>query len=164
MRRRLGVMTVAAGLSMAGVMPAVAADPVAMAVAGAWSRVTPVATIPAVVYLTVTDSGAPDQLTGASTPIAQSATLHQSHLVNGLMVMDPVSNLPVSADHPLALSPDGYHIMLEGLTHTLTVGETFPMTLTFAHAAPVTVTVTVQPMTYTPPAPSAAGSMAGMKM
>jgi hypothetical protein len=142
----------------------VAAAPTGIAVSDAWSRVTPVTTIPAVVYLTVTDSGAPDALTGASSPIAQTATLHQSHMVNGMMVMDPVAALPVSAGHPVSLSPDGYHIMLEGLSRQLTAGETFPLTLTFAHARAVTVTVTVEPMSYVPPSSGDGSGMSGMKM
>ncbi|MCB8881801.1 copper chaperone PCu(A)C [Acidisoma cellulosilytica] len=164
MRRMAGLSMAAGFLSLAVTIPAFAADSTGIVVTAAWSRITPIATIPAVVYLTVTDSGAPDQLTAAATPIAQTASLHQSHLVNGLMVMDPVTDLPVSSGHPLMLSPDGYHIMLEGLSHSLTVGETFPLTLTFAHAGPVKVTVTVQPMTYMPPAPIGAPAMSGMKM
>jgi copper(I)-binding protein len=157
-------MMAAACLSLGLAVPAFAADSTGIAVTGAWSRVTPVATIPAVVYLTVADSGVADQLIAAATPIAQSASLHQSHLVNGMMVMDPVASLPVSAGHPLILLPDGYHIMLEGLSHSLAVGGQFPLTLTFAHAGEVTVTVTVQPMTYMPPAPAGSGAMSGMKM
>jgi copper(I)-binding protein len=82
-------------------------------------------------------------------------------MVNGLMVMDAVASLPVAPGQPLILSPDGYHVMLEGLSQPLAVGEQFPLTLTFAHAAPITVTVTVQPMAYLPPA---SGGMPGMKM
>ena len=162
MRRWLGLLTAAGCLSSAVAIPAIAAD---ITVTGAWSRVTPIATIPAVVYLTVTDTGAPDQLTAVSTPIAQSASLHQSHIVNGLMVMDAVGSLPVAPGQPIVLSPDGYHVMLEGLSQPLTVGEQFPLTLTFAHAGSITVMVTVQPMIYLPPAAApASGGMAGMKM
>lgn len=163
MRRRLGFLTAAACLSLTVAVPAIAAD---ITVTAAWSRVTPIATIPAVVYLIVTDTGAPDQLAAVATPIAQSASLHQSHMVNGLMVMDAVGSLPVAPGQPLILSPDGYHIMLGGLSHALMVGEQFPLTLTFAHAGTITVTVTVQPMTYLPQAApaSASGGMPGMKM
>jgi periplasmic copper chaperone A len=41
------------------------------------------------------------------------------------------------------LKPGGYHLMLMGLKQKLEVGATFPLTLTFAKAPPVTVTVTV---------------------
>ncbi len=52
---------------------------------------------------------------------------------------------------PLVFAPGGYHIMLTGLSHALDAGQRFPITLTFAHAGPVTVEVTVQPMSYMPP-------------
>jgi copper(I)-binding protein len=35
--------------------------------------------------------------------------------------------------------------MLMGLKAPLKLGDTFPVTFTFAHATPVTVTVTVEP-------------------
>ena len=70
----------------------------------------------------------------------------------------------MSPGHPLSLSPNGYHIMLEGLSGQLTAGEAFPLTLTFAGAGKVTVTVTVEPMSYVPPPPAEPGGMPGMKM
>jgi copper(I)-binding protein len=131
-----------------------------IAVTGAWSRVTPSAASAGVVYLTITDSGAPDTLLGATTPLAKAADLHQSRMANGIMEMDAVARLPVAAGKPLAFAPGGYHIMLTGLAHTLDAGQRFPLTLTFAHAGAVTVEVTVEPMSYMPPA----SGMAGMKM
>jgi copper(I)-binding protein len=77
-----------------------------------------------------------------------------------MMEMDAVKDLAVAPGRPLVLAPGGYHIMLTGLAHTLDAGDRFPLTLTFAHAGPVTVEVTVQPMSYTPPAASAPGGMA----
>jgi copper(I)-binding protein len=134
---------------------------VTMQASQAWSRVTASAGSAGVVYLTLTDSGAADRLVSASTPVAAQATLHVSKMENGVMVMAATGPLPISAVKPLHFAPDGNHIMLTGLTHALDVGEHFPLTLTFAHAAPVTVTVTVQPMSYMP---ADAGGMAGMKM
>ena len=43
----------------------------------------------------------------------------------------------------MTLAPGGYHIMLMELSHPLVAGQTFPMTVTFEHAAPVTVEVRV---------------------
>lgn len=150
---------VAAAMGILAVSPlAWAGGPIA--VTGAWARVTPSADSPGVVYLTITDTGAADTLVAASTPVAKSADLHQSKMANGMMEMDAVKDLSVAPDKPLSFAPDGYHIMLMGLTHSLAVGEHFPITLTFAHAGPVTVEVTVQPMSYVP----AAGDMGGMKM
>jgi periplasmic copper chaperone A len=141
-----------------------AAMPETMVVTNPWSRVTASAGSAAVVYLTLRDNGLPDRLTAVSTPVAAHADLHVSRLVNGIMEMDPAGPLPLKPGVPLSFSPDGYHIMLTGLTHALAAGEHFPLTLRFVHAAPLTVTVTVQPMSYMPPSDSGMGAMAGMKM
>jgi len=119
-----------------------------------------------VVYMTVT-SAADDELTGLSTPAADSAAMHRTTKdAAGVMKMDSVATLPLKANTAAAFGPGGLHVMLMGLKKPLAVGDSFPLTLTFAHAAPVTVTVSVQP--FKPePHPMDHGSMKdmpGMKM
>ena len=109
----------------------------------AWSRAA-MAGRTGVVYLTITDTGAPDSLTAASSPVASKADLHESFTDNGVAKMRDVATLPVEPGKPLTLSPDGYHIMLTGLKQPLKQGDTFPVTLSFAKAGQVTATVTVQ--------------------
>jgi copper(I)-binding protein len=128
-------------------------------IADAWARETPTATAPGVVYLTITDAGAPDRLTGVTTPLTSSASLHESKTVNGIMQMRPVSGLPVAPGQPAHLQPGGYHIMLEGLKKKLLAGDSFPLTLTFEHAGPVTTTVAVRSLRDKP-----SNSMGGMDM
>ncbi len=125
-------------------LPAVAlADPVGIQVEHAWSRAMP-AGATGVVYLTVTNHGAPDTLTSVASPVAASAGLHETIDDHGVMKMRPVASLPVSPGKPLTLAPGGYHIMLMGLKRALVAGTAFPVTLTFARAGAVTVTATVQ--------------------
>jgi len=50
-------------------------------------------------------------------------------------------------------------VMVMGLKQQLKPGDTFPMTLSFAHAAPMTVSVTVEAA-----GASGASAMPGMKM
>lgn len=109
----------------------------------AWSRAA-MAGRTGVVYLTITDTGAPDSLTAASSPVASKADLHKSFTDNGVAKMRDVTTLSVEPGKPLTLSPDGYHIMLTGLKQPLKQGDTFPVTLSFAKAGQVTATVTVQ--------------------
>ena len=139
------------------------ADGMNLMASSAWSRPTASAAMPGVVYVTVTDSGAPTSLVSLSTPVAAQAQMHQSLMQNGMMEMLPVKSLPVAPGSPIKFSPGGYHIMLLGLTQPLSVGQTFPLTLTFADGSRVTTTVTVQPMTASAP-PNSMGSMGGMKM
>ncbi len=109
----------------------------------AWSRAA-LAGRTGVVYLTVINSGAPDQLTGVSTPIAASAGLHQSSETNGIMKMRPVTSISVAPGQAAALKPGGYHIMLMDLKQPLAPGQSFPLTLTFAKAGTVTTMVAVK--------------------
>jgi copper(I)-binding protein len=115
-----------------------------------------------VVYVTVTDSGAPTTLLSVTTPIAAQAQMHQSLMQNGMMEMLPVKSLPIAPGTPITFSPGGYHIMLTGLSQPLSAGQTFPLTLSFADGRKITTTVTVQPMMAGAPA-GTMGSMNGMK-
>jgi periplasmic copper chaperone A len=120
-----------------------AADQNGISVTGAWSRAAMAGRV-GVVYLTIANTGAPDSLTGASSPVAARATVHETFNDNGVMKMRPIAALPVPPGKPVKLSPGGYHIMLEQLKQSLQPGQTFPVTLTFANAGAVTTTVTVR--------------------
>jgi periplasmic copper chaperone A len=109
----------------------------------AWSRPALAGRV-GVAYFTVTDSGAPDRLTGVTSPLAKQAELHETVTEGNIKKMRPVVGIAVAADKPLLFAPGGYHVMLTGLTQTLKLGETFPLTLTFEHAGAITVTVQVE--------------------
>lgn len=133
-------------IALLTLLPMVAlADPTGIRVTHAWSRAMP-AGATGVVYLTLTNQGAPDSLTGVASPVAASAGLHESFDDHGVMKMRPVASLSVAPGKPVTLAPGGYHIMLTGLKRALDAGTTFPVTLTFAKVGKVTVTATVQAM------------------
>jgi hypothetical protein len=140
-RRSLTIALTA--FTLAGNTAALRAETNGISVSEAWARETPSADSTGVVYLSIIDTAAPDRLVGVTTPVCATASLHESHMVDGVMQMRPVSNLPVAPGMPLHLQPDGYHIMLVGLRKKLSGGETFPLTLAFEHAGPVTTTVSV---------------------
>jgi copper(I)-binding protein len=133
-------------LVIAALLLPAAASAEGVGVSDAWSRATVTTAAPGVAYLTITDTGAADSVTGVSTPIAASASLHQSTTEGGVMRMTPVPALPIAAGGTVTLAPGGYHIMLEGLTQALKAGDQFPLTLTFEHAGPITTMVTVKPL------------------
>jgi hypothetical protein len=130
-------------VSLVSQAPPASADQNGIAVTDAWSRAA-MAGRTGVVYLTITDTGAPDRVTGASSPVATTATLHESIDDHGVMKMRPVAALPVQPGKPVTLRPGGYHIMLEGLKQPLQPGQTFPVTLNFANAGAVIATATVR--------------------
>jgi copper(I)-binding protein len=114
-----------------------------IAIQHAWSRPAAAGRV-GVIYLTITDSGAPDTLTSVATPVAEDAMLHQSSMVKGMSEMRMIDSVPVAAGKPATLAPGGTHVMLMGLKRKLVAGDTFPVTLTFAHAGQITTTVTVE--------------------
>jgi hypothetical protein len=119
------------------------ADATSIHVDHAWSRAA-MAGREGVVYLTITDTGQPDTLTGAATGVAATAELHENINDNGVMKMRPVAALPIVPGKALTLAPGGYHIMLMNLKQPLKEGDHFPITLNFAKAGAVTATVTVE--------------------
>ncbi len=108
-----------------------------------WARASAGPSTTGAAYLTVTDNGTPDVLTGVSTPVAATADLHESIDDHGVMKMRPLGQVALDPGKPVTFKPGGYHIMLMGLKAPLKAGESFPLTLTFAHAQPITVNVKV---------------------
>ncbi len=107
-------------------------------IADAKARPTAPGATTGVVYMVVMNHGtADDVITGLSTPAADKAEMHRSVNENGVMRMDAVGDLP------------------------LKLGDSFPLTLNFAKAGAVTVTVAVQQIKV---APKAMQDMPGMKM
>ena len=121
---------------------AAAGDAGPIEVTDAWARMPPGGKNGAA-FLTLTDRGAADRLIGASAPVAERTELHESIDDHGVMKMRPVEAVPLATGTPVTLMPGGKHIMLMGLKEPLAPGTTFPLTLRFEHAAPVTVQVTV---------------------
>jgi copper(I)-binding protein len=136
------------------------ADPAPIQIDHVWSRAA-MAGQEGAVYLTITDTGAPDTLTGVTTPVATMAELHRSFNDNGVMKMRPVAAMPIEPGKPITLAPGGYHIMLMGLKQTLKEGDSFPVTLKFSKAGQVTSTAMVQKAGATMPSMDH-GSMGGM--
>lgn len=118
------------------------ADSNSIKVDQAWSRAA-MAGHEGVVYLTITNSGPTDTLTGASTPVAAMAGLHQTINDNGVMKMRSVPSLPIDPGKTVTLAPQGYHIMLTDLKQTLKEGDSFPITLTFKNAGDITANAKV---------------------
>ena len=110
-----------------------------------WARASAGAATNGAAYMVITTSGAaPDQLIGASTPIAEKAELH-THLMEGdVMRMRAVKAIEVNPGEPVTLKPGGLHVMLMGLKAPLKEGEQFPLTLTFEKAGSVTIDVAVE--------------------
>lgn len=138
MRRRLALF---APLLVA-FSPAALAQSVAhggIVVQRVWARAAAEEGMSSVVYLTIVNRGGDDALTRARTPVATAAVLHQTRNDGGVMRMLDVAGIPVPSGQRVALKPGGYHIMLVGLQKPLKPGDTFPVSLSFAHAGTLIV-------------------------
>ncbi len=139
-----------------------------------WARTTPESQTNGAIYLTVkNDTDADIDITGAAVPadIGASASLHQTTTertppdtadgasttstsrtpgdgslgdVGGMTSMQAVADVPVPAGKTVTFKPGGFHIMVMGLDHLLTAGETFPVTLTLSDGTSLKATVTVR--------------------
>lgn len=145
----------------AALLPRVAAAQAAsVQVQQPWARATAGSGRTSAVYLTLLAQGAPDRLTGASTPVAGMAMLHESYEDHGVMRMRMLDGLELPVGQAVMLKPGGMHIMLTGLKQHLAAGDKFPLTLTFEKAPTVTVNVPVLAVGATGPQ---GGTMPGMK-
>jgi copper(I)-binding protein len=112
----------------------------------AWARPSMGMERAAAAYLVlVNETGQADALVSADSPAAATVELHETTAgASGMMAMHPVDRIDLPADGRVALEPGGLHVMLIDLVAELAVGDTIELTLTFEHAAPVTVSATVR--------------------
>jgi copper(I)-binding protein len=135
----------------------------AVEVVDPWSRPA-AAGMNGVGYMAIKNNGkTPIVLTGASTPLAAKISLHQTSMAGGVMRMAPVSGgLTVPPGGTVTLAPAGYHMMLEGLTKPLALGQRAPVTLTFADGKKMQIDLSVQTSAGAAPARPATGAMGSM--
>ena len=96
-------------------------------------------------YVAVKNANATDTLVAASSDVAASVELHTVISEDGVMKMRPVEGgIEIPSAGLQMLKPGGFHIMLIGLNNDLKSGDTFEVTLTFANAGDITVTIPVR--------------------
>lgn len=100
----------------------------------------------AAAYFTVTDDGAADVLTGATSDVSADIGLHKTVDNGSTGTMVEVPSIAIPAHGSASLKPGGLHVMLMHPS-TLTVGQQVRMTLHFQHSAALTLMVPVVPLT-----------------
>jgi hypothetical protein len=114
-------------------------------IAHPWSREMPPVAPTAAAYFVVHNKGAEaDRLLSVSTPHAGKAELHEHMHADGVMKMQQVENVTITAGGEVKFEPMGYHVMMFNLKQQAKDGERFPLTLTFENAGKVDVEVAVQ--------------------
>ncbi len=98
-------------------------------------------------YMAIVNNGAEaDRLVGVETDIAGKAEVHESKVAaDGVGTMEHVEALEIPAGGTVSLERGGYHVMLMGLTGTLTEGEMHKATLIFEKAGRVEIEFQIDP-------------------
>lgn len=144
MRYTVLVAAALAGLASTAPVFSVQAQAPVIQVTEAWARATTSMARVGGVFLTMTATGAADRVVSASSPVAERIELHETIRDGDVMKMREVPHPAIQPGQPTVLRPGGLHIMLIGLKTPLNRGDSFPLTITFEKAPPVTATVTVQ--------------------
>ncbi|MEV4255712.1 SCO family protein [Spirillospora sp. NPDC049652] len=95
-------------------------------------------------YLTITNTGRPDTLTGVDSPAAASVEMHRMTMDGNGMRMEPVTSVPVGKG-TVQFAKGSLHLMLMK-PRNLRLGQDVPLTLHFANAGDVAVTAKVVPV------------------
>jgi periplasmic copper chaperone A len=119
---------------------------VSVDVSDAWARSSPPGVTSGAAYVTI-ESAAGDRLVGAAVPTDVAAGVQFHETVVGddaALTMRQVTAVDLASGEAVAFEPGGLHMMLIDLVEPLESGSSFELTLTFAEAAPVTVSVVVR--------------------
>ncbi|MFJ4440815.1 copper chaperone PCu(A)C [Pseudomonas sp. NPDC089422] len=84
------------------------------------------------------------KLVGVASPVAKTVQVHEMTMNGDVMGMKEVKAVDLPAGKPVSLDPNGYHVMLMGLTQQVKEGEKVPLTLTIEDAKGAKETVEVQ--------------------
>jgi copper(I)-binding protein len=140
MKSVLGI--VVALLLGAAALPAQAGDVTAVK---AWARATSPDNRIGIAFVTLGNAGSTaDSLIAAETPLAGKVEFHSHVHMDGLMKMRQQASVDLAPGQTVVFSPGGLHLMLLDLKGQLKPGQTFPVTLSFAKAGAIAVTVTVE--------------------
>jgi copper(I)-binding protein len=118
---------------------------------GAWVRAMPLisgqgeATTNSAAYLLIAnDGGGGDRLTAATSEVAERVEIHESKVVNDLMVMEELDGLEIPPHGSVELKPGGIHIMLLGIKRPLLEGEEIQFFLHFEKVGDLSIRVPVR--------------------
>ena len=111
-----------------------------------WARPSMGADMPAAAYMTITNTGgSADALVSASSPQASMVSMHQTSMdASGMAGMPTIPRIDVPANGSVNLEPGGMHLMIEGLTAPLEVGQKLQLDLVFEHAGKVSIQAEVR--------------------
>jgi copper(I)-binding protein len=112
-----------------------------------WIRKPPPGLETAAVYFTLKNvSKRAVFVVGITSPLATSAMIHETSLIEGQSRMRMKERVNVPAGGEVAFAPEGLHVMLSGLSKPLEVGDKVPLTLELDHGGSIEFVATVRPL------------------
>ena len=116
-----------------------------IAIEGAWTRQTPPRATVGGAYMTLRNEGAEDDvLLGGTVAFAERLEVHEMAVADGVMTMRMLPDgLPVPAGETVSLEPGGLHVMFIGIKETPMEGGTVDVTLSFAKAGEITLSLPI---------------------
>jgi len=139
------------GSGTAAESPAAAPTEPTVSVSDAWVRATARTDDPSMTaaFMALDNEGEEEvSLTGASSPAAGRAEIHEMAEVDGEMAMRKVEGgIPLEPGYGQALMPGGAHVMLMDLTEELAPGDEVDLTLEFSDGTSQELTVPVKEFT-----------------
>ena len=99
----------------------------------AWVRATVPTQSASGAFMTLT-ADSDSKLLSVASPVAKDVQIHEMSMKNDVMSMGPVKSVDLPAGKAVTFDPNGYHVMLMGLTGQLKEGETVLLTLTVENA------------------------------
>ena len=118
------------GLSLLGLAAHASAQ---VLVTDAWVRASVPGQPSSGAFMTLT-ADSDSQLLSVATPAAKDVQIHEMSMKDDVMRMGPVDSVALPAGKAVKLDPDGYHVMLMGLTGQIKEGDQVPLTLTVEDA------------------------------
>lgn len=95
-------------------------------------------------FLTLENSGAEDQLIGASSPVSARMEVHEMKMEGNVMQMRQIDALTIPSKGKVNLAPGGYHLMFIDLKEPLKAGDVVDIQLKFKKAGTVNAKFPVQ--------------------
>ena len=108
-----------------------------------WARALPPVVPNGAAYLSIYNAGKKDTLLSINSSIAKRSMLHENYMVDGQVAMRHVGELTIEHEQKIDFKPGGFHIMLMGLKHPLSLDSNFTLALEFEHAGIIEVPTSV---------------------
>ena len=112
-------------------------------VSDAWVRATVPGQPSSGAFMTIT-ADSDSKLLRVASPVAKDVQIHEMSMKDDVMRMGPVNAVALPAGKAVTLDPNGYHVMLMGLTGQIKEGDQVPLTLTVQDAKGQKQTIELQ--------------------